>query len=380
MKLRKICIIANYFPTENDPIYSFLQEVVFGFAEKNIECHVITPMSIGEKKHRAFSRVMHDKNGKKIFVHCPIFFSIPARLLGRRLATKINGNNYNRAAYAAFKKYVKNCDVIYSHFLNMGGIAAGYISNKADIPGVVACGESDFSPERIGYGLFDNELAQLRGVISVSTEIKNELQETKQFKDKSIMVLPNGVDLKKFYQIDRKLARDELGIEYDKYIIAFVGHFIERKGIDKVIDVINNNEDIYGIFIGDNKLPYKCDRALIVSKVSHDRLSIYLNAADVFVLPTLREGCCNSIIEAQACGLPIVSSDKAFNYDIISEETGILIDPTNLTEIEDAVVLLKTDHELRAKLSEKSLEMASKRDIEERVSMILEYLEKVINA
>ncbi len=64
----------------------------------------------------------------------------------------------------------------------------------------------------------------------------------------------------------------------------------------------------------------------------------YICASDVFVLPTTAEGCCNAIIEAMGCGLPIVSSDRAFNYDILNEENSILVDPESVDEIDNAII------------------------------------------
>ena len=80
-----------------------------------------------------------------------------------------------------------------------------------------------------------------------------------------------------------------------------------------------------------------------------------MNAADVFVLPTLAEGCCNAILEAMACGLPIISSNLPFNWDILNDKNSILIDPNNINQIADAIQRLRDSPKLRSEMSEEAL-------------------------
>ena len=75
----------------------------------------------------------------------------------------------------------------------------------------------------------------------------------------------------------------------------------------------------------------------IWDKWEHDVIAEYLNCADIFVSPTLAEGCSNSIVEAMACGLPIISSDLPFNHDILDEKNSILLDPVEVNEIALAI-------------------------------------------
>ena len=113
--------------------------------------------------------------------------------------------------------------------------------------------------------------------------------------------------------------------------------------------------------------------------MEHDSIPVLLNAADVFVLPTLAEGCCNAIIEAMACGLPVISSDLPFNHDILNITNSILIDPMNINEIRDAIIKVKNDAELRERLSQGAMETAKKLTIEARTDHILAFLEDSIS-
>ena len=80
-----------------------------------------------------------------------------------------------------------------------------------------------------------------------------------------------------------------------------------------------------------------CEGILFKGKLPHEEIPLYLNTADVFVLPSLAEGCSNSIVEAMACGLPVISSDLSFNYDILNADNSILVNPNDVGEISAAI-------------------------------------------
>lgn len=88
--------------------------------------------------------------------------------------------------------------------------------------------------------------------------------------------------------------------------------------------------------------------------VPHEKVYMYLNASDVFVLPTLAEGLCNAILEALACGVPVISSDLPFNYDVLDDSCSILVNPKNKDEIYSAILRLKEDEELKKKAFRRS--------------------------
>ena len=141
----------------------------------------------------------------------------------------------------------------------------------------------------------------------------------------------------------------------------------------------NKGYPIYSIFIGEGAQDPDCKNILFKGVLPHDRIREYLNASDVYVLPTLAEGCCNAIIEAMACGLPIISSDRPFNKDIIDAACAIEIDPTDVDSIESAVMTLYNDPELRAKLAAGAFQKAQNMKIENRAVRILDFMERMMN-
>ena len=167
----------------------------------------------------------------------------------------------------------------------------------------------------------------------------------------------------------------------DAFIVCFCGRFNFRKGVHRVSDAIKELDDsrIRAIFIGSPmddakaQLP-DCPGTLFIGQLNHEEIVYYLNASDVFVLPSIAEGCPNSVIEAMACGLPIISSNLLFNQDILDEDNSIMINPLDVKEIASAIRTLENDREYIIKLSEGSLKRSNELTIQKRTLKILSFI------
>jgi len=161
-------------------------------------------------------------------------------------------------------------------------------------------------------------------------------------------------------------------------VVAFVGHFIERKGVTVLSNVLNQLDDVYSIFIGSGVEEPQCKNILFKGTVPHEKVHVYLNAADVFILPTSAEGCCNAIIEAMACGLPIVSSNQPFNDDILNIENSIRLDVKDVVAVRQAIVFLRDNPGVRNRMSKTALISAANLNIRQRAQNIIDFMESKI--
>ena len=139
-------------------------------------------------------------------------------------------------------------------------------------------------------------------------------------------------------------------------------------------EAAHNVSLVYSMFMGKGHLSPGCDNILYCGSVPNDELHIYLNAADVFVLPTKGEGCCNAIVEALACGLPVISSDLPFNDDILNESNSIRVDVNSVYQIENAIKKLRDDSELYNTLKKGAVLSAEKLSINVRAENILRFM------
>jgi teichuronic acid biosynthesis glycosyltransferase TuaC len=236
---------------------------------------------------------------------------------------------------------------IYAKFLLTGAYAGVMIKKRLDVPVIADIGESVLLENLSGKKL---ELARyvasrLDGAVCVSERLKSELIQLGLPRDR-ILLLPNQADPVKFRKMDRMQCRTNLGLPQDAFIVSFVGGFIHRKGPDRVLQAIeflrsNGHQNIFGVFLGKGGITIEGGGVLIASPVNHDELPAWLNASNVFVLPTLAEGSCNAIEEAKSVGLPIVTANIPDVAEQVSSTESILVNPLNPQEIANAILYYK---------------------------------------
>ncbi len=380
----EFCIIASNYPTPNRQVHVFLDNVVVKLVDRGIKCNVIAPQSsftYFTKKNirREFVSERTTPNGNKYMVYSPLYTVFPMRKVGNVYLADQSKMSYYRAAKRVYKKYNMNADVIYSHFIQ-AGIPAVKLAKELGIPSFIANGEAETIRETsyISPKLLKKTLDDVSGIISVSTKNKDEIFELSGGDAavmKKVCIIPNATDSTRFFQKDKQECREKLGLPQDAFIVAFTGSFIERKGIMKLSAALDRFDDVYSMFIGVGECKPTCKNILHTGRVLNSEMCNYLNAADIFVLPTLAEGCCNAIVEAVTCGIPVVSSDRSFNYDVLDASNSILIDPLSEEEIYQAIKTLKEDAAKRNCLKAGCLERAKDLTLDSRVDKILGFID-----
>lgn len=376
---KQICFILDWYPTLTNNGCVFAKHLICAIADQGFDCVVIAPRIMYAHMEKVpYERIEKTENGNFIRIFSPNYL----HLSSNKRTMKLSMNNHFHAVITVIKKENLHPDVVYGHFIYQCGLTAARVGTQLGIPAYCASGESyrlikGSQPYSNGldYCNWTRQLKMLSGVISVSSYNKSLLLDNGFFSsDMPIQVFPNGFDKNKFFKIDKESARKKIGLPSDVFIIAFSGRFIESKGICELCEALNRLDDVYSLFMGNGEIKPNCQRILFCGKVPNDEMVFYLNAADIFVLPTKFEGCCNAIVEAIACGLPVVSSDLSFNDEILNDEDSIRIDVNDVNQIENSIKRLKEDHYLRRKLSKGALESAKTLTINQRANNILKFM------
>jgi len=268
-------------------------------------------------------------------------------------------------------------DALYGHFFTPAGVCAARLGREFGISSFAAFGESTpWSIHNFGIGRIRREISSLAGIISVSSANKELLLELKLAPSEKIEVFPNGVQAASFYPRSKRAAREKFGFPPHDFIISYVGQFSDRKGVLRLAEAADGIPGVSVAFAGSGDLMPSMKNCIHRGKVKPDDIPDFLSAADTFVLPTINEGCSNAIVEAMACGLPIISSDMPFNRDILDQDNAILINPLDIRQIRAAIVTLFENPELRERMSRSSLLKAQRMKVDDRANKILAWMKE----
>ena len=218
----------------------------------------------------------------------------------------------------------------------------------------------------VSYPIESKLLKRSDMITTVSHHVAQELREY-GVNPNEVTVIGNGVDETIFTPIKNKTE--------DKYIL-YTGRLGYRKGLFDLIDcgkyICEKYPDVTFVIPGKGALLGKLqkrveeidlqERFKFLGYVDRERLvNLYQNAT-IHVIPSHYEGLPTVLLEAMACGLPVVATAVSGNLDVISSgENGILISPKKPKEMADAVSMLLDDDEMRRRLGK-----AARRTIEER--------------
>ncbi|TCO83032.1 glycosyltransferase involved in cell wall biosynthesis [Plasticicumulans lactativorans] len=209
-------------------------------------------------------------------------------------------------------------DLLDAHYFYPDGVAAWLLARWLGKPYVVTARGSDLvtiARFALPGRLIRCAAQSADGLITVSKSLQDELVALGIGRER-VTVLRNGVDLEQFHPVDRAAARARLGV--DGAVIASVGHLIPRKGNAYVIRALPALPGVTLLLAGDG--PERAMLAALAAElgvegrvrflgvVGHEHLAEVYGAADALVLATGHEGWPNVLLEAMACGTPVVAT------------------------------------------------------------------------
>lgn len=227
-------------------------------------------------------------------------------------------------------------------------------------------------------------LRRVDALVCISREIRQEA-EHHGFRPSQLYSIPNAVDTERFAPLPATLKTDlrrSLGLPTDRLLVLFSGRLIHRKGIDTLIAAWGRLADHHGraslLLLGAGATSLDSAEAALRSAVNRSAFASsvsfldeqpdplpYLQAADVFVFPSRREGLSNALLEALSAGLPTVASAIGGNLDVVSDGSNGLLFPAGDEErLTEQLRRLLTDADLRGTLSR-----AARQSVRERFDL-----------
>src|SRR5690606_11149550 len=180
---------------------------------------------------------------------------------------------------------------------------------------------------------FKEAVSGAQRVLAVSDKL---VERTSQVASRRPEVAPIGIDLRPYERLpSRSAARSSLGLDPDAFLVIYVGHLGDRKGISELIQAMSTAPlaDAICAVVGEG--PLLADVATranmrAVGRLPNESIPAYLAAGDVPVLPTYDEGAPTGIGEAGAAGIPVAASAVGGIPALLEQGRGYMFEPRNV--------------------------------------------------
>jgi glycosyltransferase involved in cell wall biosynthesis len=278
--------------------------------------------------------IYEDQDG--ISVYFPRFLSIPG--IGRSWDGFFMAVCSLVICYRLKKRFAFN--LIDAHFAYPDGYAATLLGKWFKVPVTITLRGTEVPLSKIpsrSQRLL-KALNDAARVFSVSDSIKRHVVNLGADAEK-IRVVGNGIDIAKFFPVDKKQARQHWQIPEEAQVLISVGGLVDRKGFHRVIEIlpalIEKYPRLLYLIVGgaspEGNIRSRLEQQVetlnlgqhvrFLGAMPAEQLHGPLSAADIFVLATANEGWANVFLEAMACGLPVISTDVGGNREVVADET-----------------------------------------------------------
>ena len=374
MKNFKVCMLTTGFPRfQGDLFGTFILELARELAAKDLSVEVLAPYEAGLPRSEHFGRV-------GVFRFCYFWPAAwQAVAYGGGIPSNIRGSWVARLQVPFFLlgfcwgalKRARNGDVVHCHW-TISGLVAYMATRLWRRPLVLSVRGSDIHLVEHGLmaRLHRKIYACMDVVVAVSEDIAAKLETMGVPRDK-VRVVPNGVD-RRFRPGNRQVARRRFDLPAGGFIALFVGLLIPIKGLDILVEALAKSQtgELLCLLVGDGPLASDLqhqaadlgvgDRLRFVGRQSSEEIPHWMAAADVLVLPSRSEGRPNVVLEAQACGIPVVATAVGGTPELVRDgETGLLLEPDDPQALATAIDRLRSDGGLRERLVKAGREQAA---------------------
>jgi len=219
---------------------------------------------------------------------------------------------------------------------------------------------------------FDHACASADTIIAISKNTKEDVVEASHCEEEKVTVVYDGVDCGRFSKVQKEsLLAESIRKKHhlpDQYIL-WVGGYRRHKNVELLCNTFIKAKKQYGmphmlvlcgpglLFEGAIKTISKTHKndIMVIGQVNDDELPVLYSLADAFVFPSLYEGFGLPILEAMACGTPVITSNTS-SLPEVAGNAAMLVNPTNENEIAEAIAKLIFDQELKKTMIKNGLE------------------------
>jgi teichuronic acid biosynthesis glycosyltransferase TuaC len=341
----RILVLSSVFPNAAQPTFGVFVRARVEHMARRSDVLVVAPVAWFPLNRllrgRARSAVPARERQDTLTVHHPRFFSVPGVL------KCFDGLFYFLCVLPHVWRLRRSFkfDLIDAHFTYPDGVAACLLGKVFRCPVSVTLRgtEVPISRFRLRRPQLAWSLRHVDRVLSVSESLRDLAVRLGAPADRT-RVIPNGIDGTAFAPGSKGLARATLRLPLERPLLVSVGALSSRKGHQRVLaalpEVLRHQPDLLYVVVGGRTSEGDTGPLLrqriedlglsasvrLVGTRPHEEIPLWLAASDVFCLATSNEGRPNALMEALACGIPVVTTRVGGNAEIIeSGRNGFLV-------------------------------------------------------
>lgn len=353
----KILTFTTLFPNAAKPHHGIFTETTLRhqLATGEVQAKVVAPVPWFPFAHPMFGEYGLLARAPQVETRVGVEVCHPRYLLMPKVSMHVAPFTLARAARPVIARMLDegyDFDVIDAHYFYPDGVAAVMLGKYFNKPVVISALGTDINlipkyalPRRMIRWAGEQAAAMITVCEALRTEMIRFGMDGSR-----ITTLRNGVDLTLFQPVDRAATRVRLGL--DGFTLLSVGHLDPRKGHDHVIGALAELPDVRLLIAGsgpDRKKLEACaaaagvaERVTFLGPLPQATLRDYYGAADALVLASSREGWANVLLEAMACGTPVVASDVWGTPEVVcTPAAGVLMASRTAHGVADGVRRLR---------------------------------------
>jgi glycosyltransferase involved in cell wall biosynthesis len=350
----RILTFTRLFPNREEPRLGIFVETrlraILGAGD--VDARVVAPVpwfpfgGTRWARYGRLARLPREEMRHGTLVYHPRYVSVPGASMFTAPFAIAHGA---RTTVDAIRASGFDFDAIDAHYFYPDGVAATMLARRLGKPVQITARGTDInvlSHSALPRRMIRWAIRHADALVAVSAALKYRLVELGADESR-VHVLRNGVDCGLFRPTPRSAAREALAVRA-RVLIASVGNLVPEKGHDLVIDVLEELRDAELVIVGDGperaKLEQQARRRGLENRVRflpvrpQSELATVYSAADVLVLASSREGWPNVVLEAMACGTPVVATNVGGVPEIIGwSESGVLVEQRTAAAIAAAI-------------------------------------------
>jgi glycosyltransferase involved in cell wall biosynthesis len=344
----KIAVVTRYFPSSAEPWQGRSAYQTLRLVARDADLQVFYPNAAYPSFLRPRSRIYDQLDASYQPADVKVgYFDYPALPL---ISRPFNGKLAARLLLPKVRAFAP--DLIFSIFLYPDGYAALQIGKALKVPVVSMSIGSDINNigDRISAMYTRKLLREGNFLVTVSDDLRRKAVQMGAPPEKTRAIV-NGCDLSVFHVRDRADARRKLNIDSGAEAVVYIGRMDVKKGLRELVEAAASlrpqrpNLQVYLVGVGpDRPLIEAAIQAHGASGYIHalpgcapDEVAIWMAAADLVTLPSYMEGCPNVVLEALACGRPVVATRVGGIPEIMSDACGRLVPPRDPAALAEAL-------------------------------------------